>query len=132
MSLKILSIKKAVPQKMISNEDLSKFLDTNDEWILSRTGIQNRYICTSESLVDLCEAAVIKAVKEAKIALSDIDLVICSTICGDYLTPSLACCVCQRINISCPAFDINALAQALFTLWILLMDIFQLEKQKMC
>jgi len=108
MSLKILSVKKSVPQKIISNEDLAKFLDTNDQWISSRTGIKNRHICTSESLVDLCEDAVKKAVEQAGIAFSDIDLVICSTLCGDYLMPSLACCVCERIKISCPAFDINA------------------------
>ncbi|MDD2221547.1 MAG: ketoacyl-ACP synthase III [Clostridia bacterium] len=108
MSLKILSVKKSVPQKIISNEDLAKFLDTNDQWISSRTGIKNRHICASESLVDLCEDAVKKAVEQAGIAFSDIDLVICSTLCGDYLMPSLACCVCERIKISCPAFDINA------------------------
>ncbi|MDD4799017.1 MAG: ketoacyl-ACP synthase III [Clostridia bacterium] len=108
MSLKILSVKKSVPQKIVSNEDLAKFLDTNDQWISSRTGIKNRHICTSESLVDLCEDAVKKAVEQAGIAFSDIDLVICSTLCGDYLMPSLACCVCERIKISCPAFDINA------------------------
>lgn len=108
MSLKILSIASSVPEKNVSNDELSKFLDTNDEWISLRTGIKSRHICTTENLIDLCEKAARQAINKSGFEFSDIDLVICSTICGDYLFPSLACCISERIDISCPAFDLNA------------------------
>ncbi len=108
MSIQILSIGKAVPEQVISNHRLSTFLDTNDEWITTRTGIKSRYIATEETLVSLCEEAVMKALHQAKLASKDIDLILCSTLCGDYLLPSLSCCILERLHISCPAFDINA------------------------
>ncbi|HBE13788.1 MAG TPA: 3-oxoacyl-ACP synthase, partial [Clostridiales bacterium] len=82
MSIQILSIGKAVPEQVISNHRLSTFLDTNDEWITTRTGIKSRYIATEETLVSLCEEAVMKALHQAKLASKDIDLILCSTLCG--------------------------------------------------
>ncbi|HPV99925.1 MAG TPA: beta-ketoacyl-ACP synthase III [Oscillospiraceae bacterium] len=108
MSLKIIGTGRALPQKAVSNDDLSAFLDTNDEWISSRTGVKSRYLCGGESLTDLCESAARKAIQKSGLELSEIDLVLCSTLGGDYITPSLSCSVAERLGISCPAFDLNA------------------------
>ena len=108
MSIKIIGTGRALPERQVSNEDLSKFLDTNDQWITERTGIKNRFICTNESLTDLSAVAAFKALNKAGLDPSDIGLIICSTISGDYTTPSLACCLSGRLSAVCPAFDINA------------------------
>ena len=108
MSFKIIGTGKGIPKRSVSNYELSSFLDTNDEWITTRTGIKNRYVCVEESLTDLAETAAMSAIKKALLKKEDIDLIICSTISGDYVTPSLACAVAEKLRISCPAFDINA------------------------
>jgi len=108
MSLKIIGLGKGIPEKCVSNDDLSSFLDTNDEWIFSRTGIKSRHVCTEETLTDLAVTAAMQAIDKSTLTVTDIGLVICTTIGGDFRTPSLACCVSERIGVECPAFDINA------------------------
>ena len=108
MSLKIIGTGSALPEKQVSNEELSALLDTSDQWITEKTGIKNRFICTEESLTDLAETAGRAALEKAGLKPSDIDLILCSTISGDYTTPSLACCVSQRLSATCPALDLNA------------------------
>ena len=108
MSLKIIGMGKGIPEKSITNDDLAAYLDTSDEWIFSRTGIRSRHVRTWETQTDLSAAAAREAIEKSGLAASAIDLVICSTLGGDYVTPSLACCVSERLGIKCPAFDVNA------------------------
>lgn len=108
MNLKIIGTGKGIPLKKVSNDDLAGLVDTSDEWIYSRTGIKSRQVCTDETLTDLSASAAVQAIQNANLVANDIDLIICSTIGGDYFTPSLACCVSGRIGASCPAFDMNA------------------------
>jgi len=108
MSLKIVGMGKGIPDRCITNDDLAGFLDTDDEWIVSRTGIKTRYISTHENLTGLSVTASRQALENAKLAVSDIDLIISATIEGDFLTPSLSCCVSEQIGATCPAFDVNA------------------------
>jgi len=108
MSIKITGMGRGIPQKTVSNDDLAKFLDTDDEWITTRTGIKTRHVCTTESLTDLSVTASNQAIKNANIPLGSIDLIICATISGEYRTPSHACTVAKQLGVSCPAFDINA------------------------
>ena len=119
MGIKIIGTGKKIPSLTVKNEDLSAFLDTDDDWIISKTGIKTRTICTSESLTDLAEEAVRIALDKAQISISDINLVIGATMTGDYLMPSLACCVLERFGEQasgssgaerhlCPAYDLNA------------------------
>ncbi len=108
MSIKIIGTGIGFPKKAVSNEDLSKYVDTNDEWIVTRTGIKNRYVCVEETLTDLCATAAISAINKAGLNKDDIDLIICSTLNGDYITPSLSCSVAEQLNLPKPAFDINA------------------------
>jgi 3-oxoacyl-[acyl-carrier-protein] synthase-3 len=108
MRLKIIGTGKGIPNKCVSNDEIAGFLDTSDEWIVSRTGIKSRHICTDETLTDLSAVAAQQAIEKARLTVNDIDLIICSTIGGDYVTPSLSCCVSERIGAKCSAFDMNA------------------------
>ncbi|MCL1808590.1 MAG: ketoacyl-ACP synthase III [Clostridiales bacterium] len=108
MSLKIIGTGKGIPARHVSNKDLASFFDVDDDWIVSRTGIKKRHICTDETITDLSAAAALQAIEKSGLTPSGIDLIICSTIGGDFRTPSLACCVLGRIGAKCPAFDINA------------------------
>jgi len=87
---------------------MAEYLDTSDEWIVSRTGIQERRICGTESAADLAVAAAEKALKAAGLPADQLDLILCSTIGGDYVTPSLACTVAGRLGAACPSVDLNA------------------------
>jgi 3-oxoacyl-[acyl-carrier-protein] synthase-3 len=106
--MKITGLGKGIPERCVTNGDIAQFLNTSDEWILSRTGIQTRYVCTTETLTDLAVTAADEAIKNAGLTSADIDLIICTTIGSDYITPSLACCVAERLGIRRPAFDLNA------------------------
>ena len=108
MNFSIIGTGSALPSCTKTNDDLSKIVDTSNEWISSRTGIKERRICVDESLTDLtCDSAV-KALNDAGITADKIDLIICATISSDYITPSLACIIQKKIGACCPAFDVNA------------------------
>ncbi len=100
-----------LPEKILTNADLEKMVDTSDEWIRSRTGIEERHIAADdECTVDLAEQAARRAIESAGIGVDDIDLIIVATTTPDRVFPSTACKLQQRLGITsgCPAFDIQA------------------------
>ena len=105
--MKILGTGSSLPTKQVSNDDLSKFLDTNDEWIFPRTGIKSRHIISSEKLEDLALDAARKALDNACVDAGELDMLICSNVVNEFITPSLSCIVASKLGISCPCFDIN-------------------------
>ena len=108
MSLKIIGMGIGIPERCVTNDELATFLDTDDTWITTRTGIKTRYVCTHETLTGLSVAASRKALNNANLSAEDIDLIICSTFGGDFRTPSLACTAAEQLGTQCPAFDVNA------------------------
>jgi 3-oxoacyl-[acyl-carrier-protein] synthase-3 len=98
----------ALPAHILTNDEISKFVDTSDEWISTRTGISSRPVITTETASSLAALAGARCLESAGVSPSELDLIICSTISGDYLTPSLACVVQKELGAGCPAFDINA------------------------
>ena len=108
MSFRILGTGSALPARSVTNDDLSEFLDTSDEWIFPRTGIRSRRICTTESLDELSVEASRAALEAAGVAPDQLDLIICSTTSGDHLIPAQACAVAELLGASCPAFDVPA------------------------
>lgn len=108
MSFRIIGTGSAHPVCSRTNDDLSQIVDTSDEWITTRTGIKSRYVCTDETITDVAEAAGKAALENAGVQPSELDGIICTTIRGDYFTPSLACVLQERLGAHCPAFDINA------------------------
>ena len=105
--MKILGTGSSLPTMQVSNDDLSKFLDTNDEWIFPRTGIKSRHIISSEKLEDLALDAARKALDNAGVDAGELDMLICSNVVNEFITPSLSCIVASKLGISCPCFDIN-------------------------
>ena len=105
--MKILGTGSSLPKMQVTNDDLSKFLDTNDEWIFPRTGIKSRHTISSEKLEDLAVDAARKALDDAGVAAGELDMLICSNVVNEFITPSLSCIVASKLGISCPCFDIN-------------------------
>src|SRR5271169_4672812 len=100
----------ALPEKRLTNEDLSKMVDTNDEWIVQRTGIRERRIAVEgETTASLGAAAARKAIAAAGITAADIELVICATITPEMVFPSTACFISAELGLAgVPAFDLSA------------------------
>ncbi|RLA69626.1 MAG: 3-oxoacyl-ACP synthase [Epsilonproteobacteria bacterium] len=105
------SIGAYVPEKILSNADLEKMVDTTDEWIVKRTGISERHIAAEgEYTSDMAAKACELAIERSGVAKDDIDLVICATVTPDYFNmPSTACIISDKLDIKdVQAFDISA------------------------
>lgn len=108
MTYRISGTGSCLPELTVDNHKLAEFIDTSDEWITQRTGIKQRHILANENLTDIAVKSAQRALEDADLTGADIDLIIVSTLQGDYLTPSLACLVQSEIGADCPAFDLNA------------------------
>lgn len=98
-----------LPEKILTNHDLEKMVDTSDEWITERTGIKKRHIVDGETTCDLAEQAAIRAIEASGIDKTDIDLIVIATTTPDKVFPSTACLLQQRLDIhGCAAFDVQA------------------------
>lgn len=98
-----------VPDKVITNEEMTKIVDTSDEWIVSRTGIKERRIVTNQSTLDLAEKAALRAIESSDIAKDKIDLIIVATVTSDYAFPGVSNLLQARLGLdNVMAFDINA------------------------
>ena len=100
----------AVPTKVVTNADLEKMVDTNDEWILSRTGIRQRHIANEEeSTASLAKEAALNALRVANLNPIDVELIIVSTSSPEYVFPATACLVQDWIGAThAGAFDLSA------------------------
>lgn len=109
MKARIVSTGSYVPEKILTNHDLEKMVETSDEWITERTGIKERRIAAPEQATsDLAFEASIKALKKANLTAKDIDLIIVATVSPDMLVPSAACILQMKLGASnAVAFDIN-------------------------
>jgi len=99
-----------LPQRVLTNSDLEKIVDTTDEWIFTRTGIRQRHIAAEgETTCDLAEHAARRAIAAAGITPDAIDLIVLATTTPDRIFPSTACLLQDRLGIhGCPAFDVQA------------------------
>ncbi len=106
----ILGVGSYLPEKIISNFDLEKIMDTSDEWIRTRTGIKERRVAdVNEATSDLATKAALNAIKDANLTPEDIDLIIVATITPDMIFPSTACLVQANIKATKAAcFDLEA------------------------
>lgn len=108
MTTRIIGTGSYLPETVVTNDDLSKIMDTSDEWIRSRTGICERRLVREETTASLCAEASRRALENASMSAEEIDLILVATITGDYVTPSTACQVQAAIGaVNAVAFDIN-------------------------
>jgi 3-oxoacyl-[acyl-carrier-protein] synthase-3 len=108
MNFKVTGTGSFVPDKVLTNEDLSRMVDTSDEWIIQRVGVSQRRICTTETTADLAFNAAKLALESSGTRPSELDLIIVATISGDNICPAVACEVQALLGASCPSFDISA------------------------
>ena len=109
--IKLLGTGSAVPSKVVTNDDLAKIVDTNDEWISTRTGIRSRRYCAEgESHTSLCLAAARQALGRAGVKPEEVGVCIVATLTPDYLTPAAACLLQRELGLSedTVCFDLNA------------------------
>lgn len=98
-----------LPERVLTNFDLEKMVDTTDEWIRTRTGVRERRLASKgESASDLGARAALAALQDAKLTPQDIDLIIVATVTPDSFFPSTACVIQNRIGARCGAFDLAA------------------------
>jgi len=106
---KIISTGAYVPARIVKNDELSKMVETNDEWITSRTGIKERRISSAEKTYQMAAKAATEAIKNAGIDKEEIDMIILATITPDFFMPSTANLVQAELGLDdIPSFDITA------------------------
>lgn len=111
LSLDIVSTGKYIPSAVITNDDLEKMVDTNDEWIVSHTGIKTRHKAVGEDTSDLAYKAAKDALEKGKVDPETIDAIIVATITADFASPSMAAIVQARLGLNhrdITCFDVNA------------------------
>ncbi len=109
MGINILGMGSYLPEQVLANDDFKKFVDTNDEWITTRTGIRSRHMAGWEPTWYMGKLAAQKAIEKSGVDPKEIGLVICSTITSDFLTPSVASLLQYELGIeNAAAFDMNA------------------------
>ena len=109
MNSKIIGTGGYLPAKVLTNKDLETIVDTTDDWIIERTGIQQRHISEpGETTSSMATKASIDAIKSANINNDDIDLIIVATTTPDMVFPSTACILQNNLKIKAPAFDVQA------------------------
>ena len=111
MNFKIVSSGSYVPNKVLTNFDLEKIVDTNDEWIYTRTGIKNRRIVEDETTSDMATIAATRAIERVNYDKTKIDLIIVATFTPDILSPSVANFVQAKLGLNeveLMSFDVNA------------------------
>ncbi|MBC5722722.1 ketoacyl-ACP synthase III [Flintibacter sp. NSJ-23] len=108
--IKIKGMGRCVPAHVVTNDDLSKIMDTNDAWISSRTGIRRRHHCETESHNSLCAAAARQALDKAGVAPEEIGACIVATVSPDTIVPSAACALQRELGLpnDIICFDLNA------------------------
>ncbi len=106
----ILGTGRAVPEKILTNADLEKIVDTSDEWIVARTGIRQRHVAEPGSaLSDLVTTAARQALEDARVSPEELDLIVLGTVTGDMKFPATACFVQEKLGAkNAAAFDISA------------------------
>lgn len=109
MCVKILGTGRSLPDKCLTNDDIAKIVDTSDEWIKSRVGIETRHIAENETTTSMAADAAKKALIDAKVNAEDIELIIVASVTGDNAVPATACQVQDIIGATnAMAFDINS------------------------
>lgn len=109
MGINILGMGTYVPEQKLVNDDFKKFVDTNDEWIRTRTGIVERHMAGWEPVWYMGKMAALAALEKSGVKSEEIGLVICTTVTSDFLTPSMASIIQYEIGAeNAAAFDQNA------------------------
>lgn len=108
MSFTVLGTGRCLPDRIVTNEEISALVDTTDAWIRQRVGIIERRVCTVETATDLAFGAAVRALEMSGVGPEELDLILCATLTPEDLSPSMACAVQGRLGAKCPAMDVSA------------------------
>ncbi len=122
MSIRILGTGSALPERAVTNEEITELVDTSDEWIRERTGIAGRHISTGETVASLASRACVLALENARKSADEVELILVATCSPENVAPCAACQVQKEIGAgNAAAFDLNAACAgflfALHTAW---------------
>lgn len=112
MSFSILGTGMYVPPKVVTNDDISKLVDTNDEWIVQRVGVKQRHISTNETAADMGTKAALAALENSGVKKEEIDLILAASVSGESISPSVSCMIQNKLGLSCMTMDVNAACSA--------------------
>jgi len=101
-----------LPEKVLTNDELSEMVETSDEWIKKRVGISERRISTDETAVDMGVKAAKAALESANVNPEDLDLILAATVSGPNASPTVAAMIQKEIGAKCPAYDISSACAA--------------------
>lgn len=112
MSFRVLGTGSYAPPKVVTNDDLSQFLDTSDEWIRQRVGVKERRFSVNETAAEMAAKAAQAAIENSGVNPEEINLILLATITGESQVPSTACVVQSLLGLNCMALEVNAACSA--------------------
>lgn len=112
MSFDIIGTGAYVPERVVTNDELSQIVETNDEWITKRVGVKRRHVSENETAAQMGAEAARRALADAGIGADELDLIIAASVSSETVAPSVACMIQNYLGVSCTAFDINAACSA--------------------
>lgn len=112
MSFRVLGTGSYVPPKVVTNDDLSQFLDTSDAWITQRVGVKERRFSVNETAAEMAAKAAKAALENSGVAPEEIDLILLATISGESQVPSTACVTQKLLGMRCMALEVSAACSA--------------------
>ncbi len=112
MSFSVLGTGMYVPPKVVTNDDLSQIVDTNDEWVMQRVGVHERHISERETAADMGYQAALAALENSGIKAEELDLILAASVSGESISPSVSCEIQNHLGVSCMTMDINAACSA--------------------
>lgn len=108
MGIRVLGTGSYVPERILTNDDLAKMVDTSDEWIVQRVGVRERHVSEHETAADMGIQAAKRALEAAEVKAEELELIVAATCSSDSICPTVAGFVQQGVGASCPAFDVNS------------------------
>lgn len=112
MNFDVLGTGMYVPSNIVTNDDISKLVETNDEWIIQRVGVRQRHISTHETAAEMGYRAALAALENSGVGAEEIDLILVASVSGESISPSVSCMIQKYLGVSCMTMDINAACSA--------------------
>ena len=100
MSFSVLGTGMYVPPKVVTNDDLSQIIDTNDEWIMQRVGIHERHFSEQETAAEMGYRAALAALENSGVRAEELDLILAASVSGETISPSVSCEIQGRLGVS--------------------------------
>lgn len=108
MKFNIMGTGSYIPPRIVTNDELSTMVETNDEWISKRVGIRERHVAVDETTSQMAVKAAKRALENSGISAEELDFILVATITPDHVSPTVACQVQRDLGAKCPAMDISA------------------------